>query len=374
MKHKLETAGNKTQLKNYEQTFGMNYDPHGLLWDDYLFTTVLDIPRCYLRDPMHTMMSKGVCGTEIILIIRKLNSLNIKIEAVQAYAAMWKLPKSRGKVNDLYFKTTMLDSDNVRHFASDVLVMVMLLYSFLIDKVAKLNVMPLEIACFSKLYDIVCLIKRGAACVAELRKAVLDHANMFKHCWGDGSIVPKFHHLLHIPDEIEWLARMIWCFVTERKHQDIKQVARSACNQVEHAVLHDFLNSTVQNYIARGYNFVPKYMEKPQHVTVSASLAMWVSTSIVMECGTVSQFDVIYLRDNTVAEALEFWQSPGNESIAAKVRFFKYVKIDDMDLWRVCNDIRFIDIELIAEPVCWCVPYKGHIRITPPPSMGYRYQ
>ena len=114
-------------------------------------------------------------------------------------------------------------------------------------------------------------------------------------------------------------------------------------------------------------------MEKPQLFVTSNGCQLWISSSIVMECGTVSQYDVVYLHDHRVAETLEFWQSPDNESIAAKVRFFKHVQINENDMWQVTSDTRFIDIALIAEPVCWCVPYKGYIRITPPPTIGYRY-
>ena len=97
------------------------------------------------------------------------------------------------------------------------------------------------------------------------------------------------------------------------------------------------MNSTVQNYIPKGFNFVPKCMEAPKRVMTSTMQQCWVSISVVLECGTVIQFDVVYLRDNTVAAAFEFWQSPDDSSIVAKVKCFHSVRSMDMDLWRLAS-------------------------------------
>ena len=65
----IDTANRKSkaELKLVEQELGIKYNPAGVLQDQHLRTIVRPIDH-YVRDPMHTLVSGGVCGTQIALL------------------------------------------------------------------------------------------------------------------------------------------------------------------------------------------------------------------------------------------------------------------------------------------------------------------
>ena len=71
-------------------------------------------------------------------------------------------------------------SDHVRHFASDVLGMIPVLYAFLIEKGLPRGWLPRNVTCFTLLHTILCILKRGdmSAEVRDRLAALINkHAN-----------------------------------------------------------------------------------------------------------------------------------------------------------------------------------------------------
>ena len=356
----------KTERKELQKKFGINYNPDGLLWDAYLWDKVLVGTQNYCRDPMHTVSSNGVAGTEIALCIQALITVKISLEIVQKFGKLWVLPKAHGKVSDMYFQEELTGTDHVRHFASDVLGMVHLLYAFLIEKVRPTGVILEHIECFTKLFEIITLLRRGIRGVEKLRQAIQEHADLFIKIYGEDVIKPKFHQLLHIADDMLFLGEMISCFVTERKHKDLRECSKGVFNEIEHTVVHEFLNKTVQNYMSQSNNFLPQYLVNPKSTIVAGTDCCW-AKSATLECGTIYQLDIVFLHDRSIAEVMEFWQF-GSESVI--VRLCRFQRTEDECLWKRGAVALCCKADEIVEALPYYSPFIGYIRIAPfPPSL-----
>jgi hypothetical protein len=366
IKKRLETAS-KTDRLELEKRFGVNYSPNGLLWDKWLFDNILEGIRGYLRDGMHTLSSNGVAGTEVALVVRMLhNECTVSIDVLQLYAQQWVLPRIRGKVSDLTFKDTMIDTDKVRHFAGDVLLMIIILQTFIVDKLNPRNLLPAENAlCFSLLYDIMTIIRHAdMSQVGNLRLKTTEHAKLFLKLYGETFVRPKWHHLLHLADDFEYMNAMIACFVTERKNQDIAKAARLTFNNVEHAVVYDHLNFMTHEHLTNEAGFKQKFLCNPMPILAGNDAISW-SDVATFECGTIYRSDIVYLRNGSIAEVLDFWQASSSSEIVVRVAV--YSKSSGLS-WNILSTPSFIQAEAIVEATCYYKTKDGKICVPPPCS------
>ena len=79
----LASTGGRTALKKLQTYLGVNYEPHGVLFDRHLMTKILSPSAMYIRDWMHTYASNGVAGTHVALVVNKLGTVGCGIEVVQ---------------------------------------------------------------------------------------------------------------------------------------------------------------------------------------------------------------------------------------------------------------------------------------------------
>merc|ERR1712110_662885 len=106
------------------------------MFDSWLMSNIINPSSIYVRDWMHTFVSNGVAGTHLALLCQALAAIAVPIYVLQCYSNKFLLPRSRGgKPSNLYFKPELISTDHVRHFASDVLGMVTIMYCFLIGKI-----------------------------------------------------------------------------------------------------------------------------------------------------------------------------------------------------------------------------------------------
>ena len=354
----------KTERYEMEKRFGINYVPEGLLYDDYLFDHILDGSDSYLRDPMHTLSSKGVAGREIAKIIQELadpDGTAVDVSTVRKFALLWKLPKSKGKVSDMYFKPELICSDHVRHFASDVLGMIHILHAFLAEKILPHGLLTEHIECFCRLHEIITLLRLNCS-FEKLDHAIREHARLFRKLYEADDITPKFHHLLHLCNDLRRIGRVVQCFVTERKHLDIRRLIQHSFHSIESTVVYAYYNDMVHNYMTHEANFLPRYLVEPQLVTLAGSECEF-STTATLECGTIHSCDIVVIAGRSIVEIVDFWKHPDND-IAARVKKYTPVHGDDT-LWQMRMSVSFISVNDIVEAVPYYVPYARHIRIAP---------
>jgi len=95
-----------------------------------------------------------------------LKARNITLDTLQKYCAKFKVPCEKSSNNN-WFSKKHIAPDHVKYFASDILSMVPLLYSFLTRVVAPLGHMADNITCFGLLYKILSILQCTYVLTAE---------------------------------------------------------------------------------------------------------------------------------------------------------------------------------------------------------------
>ena len=102
--------------------------------------------------------------------------------------------------------------------------------------------MDKHIECFMLLVKIaVTIMSAGDAAksiIAELRVAVDRHAQLYCELYLDPKMYNvKWHNLLHLPDDLKRLGKLLSCSPMDRKHKDIKVHMANTCRYVEHTTV-----------------------------------------------------------------------------------------------------------------------------------------
>ena len=151
----------KKQFDELQKFLGMNYDEHSLLFDDSLREVLAPIDNC-IRDWMHTMVSGGVAGTEVSLMLLELQN-HFSLDDVIKYAMQYNLPKARSQPTADWFQTKRIADDQMRTpAASDNISLACLLNAFLQDIAVPLGKLNKHCVCFKLLNSILVSVFAGA--------------------------------------------------------------------------------------------------------------------------------------------------------------------------------------------------------------------
>ena len=349
-------SGNNKMLKQTQTALGCNYIEKGLLFDPTL-RSVLSPVSNYIRDWMHTLCSNGVAGTHLALICQKLaDDVGCPLEALRLYGRGVTLPRSRGKVSELFFKDELMRGDHVRHFASDVLGMVTILYMFIVEKAIPRGWLPRNCECFIALYTILCILRRGdmtAPIHANLSAAVSRHANLFLELYGNAAAKVKFHHLLDLPDDLFRLGKALGCWVTERKNKDIKAVSIRVYRHLERTATFAVLNRALDHWRDNASACLVSYMMREKAVHVGGR-DLIKSSEAILPCGDVFTDDMILLNDGSVRKIIDFWRNPMEALDDVCVRFQRYTQLAPGSLRFQCSgDVDTTYATAVVEPVTY---------------------
>ena len=142
-----------------EQVHGVVYDESTLLFDDELRHIVKPVTHC-IRDHMHCLVSNGIVGTEIALLLHELADCNVTHDHIVRYADTFRMPKTRGaKPDKRWFSEP--GEKNMRAFASEQLNMVPIMMCFLVDMMLPRGLLLDHVKCFLWLERIVALVSLG---------------------------------------------------------------------------------------------------------------------------------------------------------------------------------------------------------------------
>lgn len=131
------------------------------------------------------------------------------------------------------------------------------------------------------------------------------------------TLKPKLHHMHHIIDHMEWLGKLVSCFVTERKHRQIKDAALHVFRYMEHTVLVDVVNQMCQQ-LQDGHDlFLKMFLINPRPCKLQPEIVS--STRAVLECGLVSKDDVLFFEDMLCGAASAFYMISGTLFVEVRV-------------------------------------------------------
>ena len=119
---------------------------------------------------------------------------------------------------------------HIKAFASETLYLITVVWLFCDSLRHHLGHLSAEIQCFSLLFRITQLLRRGMVAgerLSLLRRLVLDHHARFCELYPQCP-KPKLHYMLHIPECIARFGVVLSCFCPERKHKRSNQLGQFA--------------------------------------------------------------------------------------------------------------------------------------------------
>ena len=313
---------------------------------------ILKPTQNYVRDWMHTLVSNGVAGSHLAQLCAALSTVGCTTEIVQKYASLWKL--AHGRVSNLYFKDELISTDHVKHGASDQLGMIPIMYAFLHEKILPLGVLDKNIECWTLLWKITCVLRRGDmndTICQTLRTLIVQHNTLCLELCGDAPFKVKFHHLYHLPDDMFGLNKIISCFVTERKNKDAIAVSVATDKAFEKSATISFLHRTIKHWSNNLEATQESYLLKPRAIMLHGQ---WVdhSTSAVLPCGELHQRQMVALRNGDIGAIVDFWQDAAKQ-IAVQIEVHMRVPNEQIYFELEPSSVVFLSSGAINEPISW---------------------
>ena len=354
-------AGDTNQYKKTTE-YGININPMGLL----MKKTVRHIYRPVdhtIRDPMHMMVNDGIVGTEMTMVLQRLESHGIKSDTFARYALRWRLPFGRArKLDKRMFEKKKVGDHSMKLFASEVLTMVPVVNRFLQDQIEhRIPQMKDHCACFNVLNQLVGYISLGAHSamkyIGKIRSLYAQHAEMYRALYSD-QIRPKFHHGFHLGENA---IAFVSCFVTERKNKDTKAVVANKFRHIESASIVDLVNQHC-THAAAGNMFDRRFLLEPRNSIVADDVKT--SSTAVLPIGQLCKADVVYLQDSTVAAVHCFFFVKDDDIMMVDIARYKQVS---KDIWEVCSDVRdYVEADEIVAAIPWLFTSGNRIQVIVP--------
>ena len=318
-----------TKVSKFQTDTGVNHNPLGLLGNPTLQAIVKPVTH-YIRDWQHTYCSNGVASWHLAAVLHVvvdnpvLIRANIGLHTITEYCSNYKVPRCHGRINKYWFDPAYLAKDHVRHFASDVLMMVPFLLAFMVDVVQPLGVLLRDIEGLALLDKVLSFLVHAGRMMEdnyrELQSVVVQHLTVFAELYPN-FIKVKFHHAGHLPRDLFKLGVCLSCFPLERKHKLLKSMIVYVFRSVEMTCIKDYVNHVVQQLVENRFEFRECWLEKPVACMVMGK-SFSASIHAHNAAGEMHQDDVI----------LAFYN--GNVVVGSIDRFFQ----DDADIFaRLCS-------------------------------------
>jgi hypothetical protein len=233
------------ELVELEQCTGIKLNLDTLLYD--LALRVYVWPSSHTcSDPMHILFSNGLLAAEVMLFMKSMKqSVGAYFADVRENATQW-IQGRPCRVYDAINEYREEHSDEMlKAGASELMSAYPLIRAFAVLAYGAAAQEP-----FVASFLLLCLIcdevrmlvaMPDSTCVEDaarrLEELITKYLDAFVNAYGKSKCRFKHHQLLHLPEMIRRLKRMISCWVTERKHISMK-LALQYCNRHKCATSH----------------------------------------------------------------------------------------------------------------------------------------
>jgi len=134
-------------------------------------------------------------------------------------------------------------------------------------------------------------------------------------------VKPKLHQLHHVVDGMEFVGKLLSCFVTERKHRETKAHALTVFRHMEQTVLKDMVHSQCEQ-IANGIDLYREaFLVRPSKLAVQGR-TLNRAKSAVLRVGEIVAGDIVLSRGDGAGRVIGFWNLGGDSSDAIFVEAY----------------------------------------------------
>ena len=336
-----------------------------MLYDPYL-RSIISPTRHIIRDWMHTCVSNGIAGTEMMMLFIALDQAGVQMAMVCAFAEKFVLPKKWGRVNPAWFKEDNLTNEGLRCFASEQLNMLPIVDAFLAEVVRPLGLLRDHCRCFELLHRIIAIFSLGPeksmVHLDDLRRSIVAHHELFTTVYPKSACKPKWHQLLHVPENMMASGSLVSCFPTERKHSSVKMAAKDIFRYFEGTLLIDLVSRQLHGMQEAS---LYKDISMVAPTTVQAGgMELQRSSSANLPSGEVKAGDYVWLQTDAVSEVVCFWGNAEGSVLAAVIPWQRGTSSTN---WIVGGgEVAFIDAADIVCPLVWALRQPGVIRVCVP--------
>jgi hypothetical protein len=348
------------QFKDLQKHLGVNYNQRGLLFCPELRPFIKPVEH-YIRDWQHTLVSSGVATLEIASMVKALQTKGVSLGQVSGFSLKFSTPKERPPVNPNWFNPHFIDLKKltVKHFSNDVLGMVPILAAFLRTCVLPLGILQENIKCFDLLEDMMTLLLTAThmtdVILARMQSLVDEHATLMAALY-PAAVKIKFHHLIHLPQDLHRLRLSLSCFVTERKHKDLKQCVLHVFRHVEHTTTFNFVNYYAQEVLSGRFSFLEQSLIGPRELPTTCNVSITVAQSASTAIGRLCRDDVVVVREGastTVGKIVFFFKEDDCDDILTHVECYTKVGSSNFD-WDITTPrVAIIDVRDVIGALMW---------------------
>lgn len=363
----------KRQIEKLQTEYGFNLCPNGILADRSLRSLFKPVDHC-IRDWMHVMVGDGVANSVLGMLFFWLKFFKYPIDSVRDFMMQCNLPSKYGKANREWLKDYRIKAKTLSSFAGIVLTLVPMMYLFFLSFCQDDARLKKQFKCIELLHHICGIMATGTdkpmAYVDHLREMCLQLHKLYGEL--STSFKPKIHHMHHIFDSMVWLGKLLSCFVTERKHRQVKDAALHVYRHMEHTVLVDIVNKCCDQ-IASGHDvFEKRFLVNPRECKLQPEYLT--STRAVLECGPVRNGDVLVfkepnMRNCTCGMVAGFYII--SEVLFVEIRLLPVVDEADISLRsNTCEETSFKECRFVVDACMWhSTERAGIIRVCWPPIL-----
>lgn len=226
------------KFKALQTSLGLNYNPDGVLLSNMSFSTRVVSGSCF--DPQHVYLVHGVFNIECGLLLKTLKKgAGIKAADIGTFFNTFSWPSNSRTGASMFDNRSEKDlkkiGEPITCSASDILGSYALLQEFLMLRVWGTATADVKAACASyfalcNVLTLMTSVPRGGVTSAMLMAEIVKHLNLHAAAYGKRHWVPKFHCTMHIPDQLDEMGLIVFCFTHERKHKEIKRYLQGRCD------------------------------------------------------------------------------------------------------------------------------------------------
>lgn len=381
----------KVEFTNWQKAVGKTWQPKILPLDPDIRSNALLAPASqYAHDWMHCCLSNGTFAVASYQLFTALDTS--AWETFGEYVGHWFWPThlSMKHLPELFQAKKIKKYKHNKRFnpgASETLSLLPILVFWCRKVLLPSNFAPLPVQAFLAVAEVIFILHEGQfwgmATRDSLQMAVERSLQLAHECgW---HVMPKFHWLLHMCDQLERWQKLPSCFTPERKNKILKKYANAIQNTsaFENSVFNEIVAEELAKLKSQNVFQQAPYLVKPHKApkklasffaeTLGCSPEdVCTSVEAKLPTGRCSKGDIVLLEslDKSSPKAAEVWAIAqiGN-TIYVLVQYLALVEMSMgtcSATWQGSSQTDLLGIELVVAPLIFCKLSQGKFRTLMP--------